>query len=131
MAHFGQRALPGPTRVGGTTRGADPLTPDSGATSGRVAAVTGGAGAGRAAADDSGSASATVARGPSGASAWNWMRDADAEIGLPQSMQKRELGSFARPQKVQAVFELTAGRGRPWGANIRKGSRGANLERRG
>ena len=30
-------------------------------------------------------------------------RAADADIGLPQSMQKRDADSFSRPQKVQAV----------------------------
>ena len=28
---------------------------------------------------------------------------AEAEIGFPQSMQKRDMGSFSRPQKAQAT----------------------------
>src|SRR3954466_3971599 len=47
-------------------------------------------------------------------------RAADADTGFPQSMQKRDAGSFSRPQKAQVVRELTAGWGRPCNANIRR-----------
>jgi hypothetical protein len=40
-------------------------------------------------------------------------RAAEADTGLPQSMQKRDAGSFSRPQKAQAVKGLTAGWVRP------------------
>ena len=47
-----------------------------------------------------------------------------ADSALPQSMQKREAESFSRPQKEQAVVELTAGREVPWSANIREAKQG-------
>jgi hypothetical protein len=37
------------------------------------------------------------------------VRAAEADIGFPQSMQKRDAGSFSRPQKAQAVRALTTG----------------------
>ena len=40
------------------------------------------------------------------------VRSPEPVSGLPQSMQKREFGSFSRPQKVQVLGELTRGRGR-------------------
>jgi len=40
------------------------------------------------------------------------VRAAETVNGLPQSMQKREFGSFSRPQKVQLRGEVTRGRGR-------------------
>jgi hypothetical protein len=45
-------------------------------------------------------------------------RAAEADIGFPQSMQKREEGSFSRPQKEQAVGAVTRRSSRPWEANI-------------
>ena len=41
------------------------------------------------------------------------VRAAEADIGLPQSMQKRDADSFSRPQKLQAVGGLTRGWDRP------------------
>ena len=35
------------------------------------------------------------------------MRAADAEIGFPQSMQKRDIGSLSRPQKAQETRGVT------------------------
>ena len=35
-------------------------------------------------------------------------RAADDEIGLPQSMQKRDIASFSRPQKAQETRGVTA-----------------------
>ncbi|MDQ2667911.1 MAG: hypothetical protein M3Z05_18130, partial [Gemmatimonadota bacterium] len=40
------------------------------------------------------------------------MRAADAEIGFPQSMQKRDIGSLSRPQKAQETRGVTISRGR-------------------
>ena len=37
------------------------------------------------------------------------LRAADAEIGFPQSMQKRDIGSFSRPQKAQETRGVNAG----------------------
>ncbi|MEO8622064.1 MAG: hypothetical protein ABI625_13425 [bacterium] len=36
------------------------------------------------------------------------LRAADAEIGFPQSMQKRDIGSFSRPQKAQETRGVNA-----------------------
>lgn len=43
---------------------------------------------------------------------------AEAVIGFPQSMQNRDVASFSRPQKVQAVNRRLAGGKTSWGANI-------------
>jgi hypothetical protein len=39
-------------------------------------------------------------------------RAADGEIGFPQSMQKRDIGSLSRPQKAQETRGVTISRGR-------------------
>ena len=44
---------------------------------------------------------------------------AAAVIGFPQSMQKRDVASFSRPQKAQMARELTVGGSGTCGANIR------------
>ncbi|MEP6990178.1 MAG: hypothetical protein ABJA80_04540 [bacterium] len=41
------------------------------------------------------------------------MRAADADIGFPQSMQKRDIGSFSRPQKAQETRGFTERRAMP------------------
>ena len=51
-------------------------------------------------------------------------RAAEAVIGFPQSMQKRDVGSFSRPQKAQAVGGVTRRWCRPWEANISELLRG-------
>src|SRR5665647_3433567 len=52
------------------------------------------------------------------------MRAADAEIGFPQSMQKRDIGSLSRPQKAQETRGVTVRRVWPWSANIRTAKQG-------
>ena len=42
-------------------------------------------------------------------------------IGLPQSLQKRESGSFSRPQKAQGVTRGPPAGKQAWGANIESG----------
>ena len=56
------------------------------------------------------------------------VRAADAVIGFPQSMQKRDEASFSRPQNEQVASELTVGWGGTCGANIgqRRGLRENN-----
>src|SRR4051812_19807518 len=39
--------------------------------------------------------------------------------GLPQSMQKRDAGSFAAPQKLHAVMQTPGAGKMAWAANIR------------
>ena len=56
-------------------------------------------------------------------------RAADAEIGFPQSMQKRDIGSFSRPQKAQTTRGVTIGGVRPWSANIRGAKQGRQQNR--
>ena len=43
---------------------------------------------------------------------------AEADIGLPQSMQNREVASFSRPQNEQAVNRHAPGGKTSWRANI-------------
>src|SRR5688572_4002145 len=43
---------------------------------------------------------------------------AHAERGLPQSMQKREAGSLAAPQKLHAVMQTPQAGKMAWAANI-------------
>ncbi len=57
-------------------------------------------------------------------------RAEDAEIGFPQSMQKRDIGSFSRPQKAQTTRGVTIGGERPWSANIRGAKQGRQQNRR-
>jgi N-acetylmuramoyl-L-alanine amidase len=57
-------------------------------------------------------------------------RAADAEIGFPQSMQKRDIGSFSRPQKAQTTRGVTIGGVRPWSANIRGAKQGRQQNHR-
>jgi hypothetical protein len=40
------------------------------------------------------------------------MRAADCEIGFPQSIQKRDIGSLSRPQKAQETRGVTVSAGR-------------------
>ena len=49
---------------------------------------------------------------------------AEAVIGFPQSMQKREVASFSRPQKVQAVNRQPPRREKLMGREYRNGSEG-------
>src|SRR3954470_15702225 len=46
------------------------------------------------------------------------------ERGLPQSMQKREAGSFAAPQKLHAVMQTPQAGNMAWAANIGLGKGG-------
>ncbi len=46
------------------------------------------------------------------------VRTVEIVNGLPQSMQKREFGSFSFPQKLQVPGELTRGGSRACEANI-------------
>jgi hypothetical protein len=108
---LGQRALPGLTRVAGTplgggaaaggTAAGDPRGPVSAEKipAGSDAAALGGLGR-----------TATPAP-PAPTECAGTTRAAEADIGFPQSMQNREFGSFSRPQKLQAIMELTTGRG--------------------
>jgi hypothetical protein len=57
-------------------------------------------------------------------------RAEEAEIGFPQSMQKRDIGSFSRPQKAQTTRGVTIGGVRPWSANIRGAKQGRQQNRR-
>jgi hypothetical protein len=45
-------------------------------------------------------------------------RPAWAASGFPQSMQKREAGSFAAPQKLHAVMQTPEAGKMAWAANI-------------
>jgi hypothetical protein len=49
---------------------------------------------------------------------------AEAVIGLPQSMQNREVASFSRPQNEQAVNRHSPGGKASWRANIGERVRG-------
>jgi hypothetical protein len=53
---------------------------------------------------------------------------ADAVSGLPQSIQNREAGSLAAPQKLHGVTLGPPARNMAWAANIRRGDRQAQRQ---